>query len=296
MYYFKYITAAIFMITISCEKEIPFKEEESASRLVVQAELTQADTNYCLVSQSVSILSNDFSAKTLSNAKVEIFENDVKLGEFVEYNPLTRPGVYYYSNLVLTPLTNYKLVVSHPDFESAESSFTMPSKANDIEYSYEISERGTDLHVAFTDQANEINNYGISVYYTGTSTYYDYELEDSIEVTYDDYFICTQETFFDNTANINGKFCGLELLFDDKNKDGSRISFTLEKGVGSGDTLNIQLNSYSEGIIKHRLSLDKYWQTEGNFFAEPVQVYSNFTNGFGIFGGYWSYEKELVLE
>ena len=77
---------------------------------------------------------------------------------------------------------------------------------------------------------------------------------------------------------------------------GSRYSFTVEKGVLENDTINFKLNSYSEGIVKHRISMNKYNETAGNFFAEPVQVYSNFTNGFGIFGGYWSYEKELVLE
>ena len=189
MYHFKSIAAIIFMITISCEKEIPFKEEESASRLVVQAELTEADTNYCLVSQSVSILSNDFSAKTLSNAKVEIFENDIKLGEFVEYNPLTRPGIYYYSNLELTSLANYRLVVSHTDFETTESSFIMPSNLGEVELSYDFQAHGIDLKVEFNDQPNEVNNYGLIINNTIIQKYYDYELDDTLISVYDNYYI-----------------------------------------------------------------------------------------------------------
>ena len=34
---------------------------------------------------------------------------------------------------------------------------------------------------------------------------------------------------------------------------------------------------------------------KGNPFVEPVQVYENITNGYGIFAGYSSYKDSIVV-
>jgi hypothetical protein len=58
----------------------------------------------------------------------------------------------------------------------------------------------------------------------------------------------------------------------------------------------VSLMSLSEDYFKYKLSLEKYQETAGDPFAQPVQVYSNVENGFGIFGGYSVYRDSLFFE
>jgi len=55
------------------------------------------------------------------------------------------------------------------------------------------------------------------------------------------------------------------------------------------------LSSVSEDYYKYNVTLAKYEQTQGDPFAQPVQVYSNIENGFGIFGGYSSFSDTLII-
>ena len=58
----------------------------------------------------------------------------------------------------------------------------------------------------------------------------------------------------------------------------------------------LKLNYSKEDYFKYKLSLEKYQETAGDPFAQPVQVYSNVENGFGIFGGYSVYRDTLFFE
>ena len=52
------------------------------------------------------------------------------------------------------------------------------------------------------------------------------------------------------------------------------------------NTVDIYVNSISKEMYLYYLQLGKYSQSGSSFMAEPVMVYSNITNGLGIFGGY----------
>ena len=49
--------------------------------------------------------------------------------------------------------------------------------------------------------------------------------------------------------------------------------------------IRIYLHNISKSYYYYRTSLELYQNTSGNPFAQPVQVYSNIENGFGIFAG-----------
>ena len=49
--------------------------------------------------------------------------------------------------------------------------------------------------------------------------------------------------------------------------------------------LRFYLYNISQDYYYYRRSLELYNQTSGNPFAQPVQVFSNIQNGFGIFAG-----------
>jgi len=49
--------------------------------------------------------------------------------------------------------------------------------------------------------------------------------------------------------------------------------------------LRARVTSLSKGLFLFYKSINLYAQATGNPFAQPVQVYSNVDNGYGIFGG-----------
>jgi hypothetical protein len=51
--------------------------------------------------------------------------------------------------------------------------------------------------------------------------------------------------------------------------------------------VTLHIFSVSEDYYKYHISLIKYKKAEEDRFSKPVQVYSNVSNGLGIFGGYW---------
>ena len=51
------------------------------------------------------------------------------------------------------------------------------------------------------------------------------------------------------------------------------------------DYLEIRLNNLTKSKYLYKKSYDLYENASGNPFAQPIQVYSNITNGIGIFAG-----------
>lgn len=49
--------------------------------------------------------------------------------------------------------------------------------------------------------------------------------------------------------------------------------------------VDVYFSNVSESSHYYNRSFQLYQETQGNPFAQPVQVFSNITNGFGIFGG-----------
>ena len=63
---------------------------------------------------------------------------------------------------------------------------------------------------------------------------------------------------------------------------------------GSEGRLYVILSTVSEGQYRYTRSVDLQYENDGNPFAEPVQVYTNVENGFGIMAG--SSASQVVVD
>lgn len=94
---------------------------------------------------------------------------------------------------------------------------------------------------------------------------------------------------FDNNTGSEVYFSTYNL--SDDNKDGQEMYTGLGSSYlwGSSQTQHLQAEAtiitMNEDLFKYQTSYDAYWMSEDNPFAEPVIMYSNITNGVGIFGG-----------
>ena len=86
--------------------------------------------------------------------------------------------------------------------------------------------------------------------------------------------------------------------FSDELFNGNIYNYTLEVewNTQSGNILFANLYSIDRSLYLLNQSLRKYNQNFGNPFAQPVNVYSNIENGYGIFSSYSYHTDSLTVE
>lgn len=121
-----------------------------------------------------------------------------------------------------------------------------------------------------------------------------------------DVFFSSDELFSDNrlTSNFGGWPSFFSNVFDNSKLNGGDRTFVVDspkipasgRSVLSGDELweeeipsiparvMVELQSISPELYRYLKSVELYRITESDAFSEPVQIYSNVQNGWGIFG------------
>lgn len=282
--------SALFLL-ISCEKEIPLDKEESAPRIVVNGIFSAGDSIRVQITQSRDILYEE-TLPSLPDATAQLFDaaNNL-LGTFTHLN-----GEYYQlESFVPSANSSYTIRVTHPNFNEVSATSYVPKivSINAIDtlrkgdkMSYEIK---------FLDDPSVTNYYAITL--TKLSYYLDDLTGDTI--FYAEEYFTTPEIYVQNgSSDIDGSKWGNIFLFSDASFNGQSCSFTAQhdKAVWEDTVIAIvSLRSISEDYYKYSLTIDKYLQTQGSPFAQPVQVHSNVENGFGIFGAYSVYSDTLII-
>lgn len=216
------------------------------------------------------------SADLVENAKVELFKNDVLLTTFSKKNQ----SGFHFANLS-SPLkqdgATYRLRVSAPGFESIEAIQQMPSAVKIDTVTYRPQVKLTDpndpltyttkdeFFIEFQDPPSEKNFYVAEGFYyekTGRDSFLQYLNFYSLDPLSVSNYLSDQ--------SFNGK------------KGGWR-QHTYSTGKPSGSQYTIYLASLSEAYYLYYQSLNRYWNATDNPFAEPVVLYTNVKNGYGLF-------------
>ncbi|HIF14776.1 MAG TPA: DUF4249 family protein, partial [Bacteroidetes bacterium] len=148
------------------------------------------------------------------------------------------------------------------------------------EWGYSYGSIVAEFDIEIQDDAAVNNFYSILAYYADTlfnedSTYYDVYFQ-KLDLTSDDVFI-------DEASDWN------EVIFTDDLFNGQKISLKVKSEIWSyepGMVIYWTLINHSEDYFMYKKTFNVYQSVEGNPFAEPVQVFSNIKNGYGIFAGY----------
>ena len=284
-----------FTLFISCEKEIVLPENDSKPQVVVNCMFAADSTWLITLSESRALLNND-ALPYISNGTIKLLNDaDLEIGEFI----FDSEGKYRLS--APTPIvgSTYKIKVDVPGYETVSAAAYAPKMADIIAidtlskpHIYAMS-----YDIKIQDQINVANYYSVSI--IGRSYWVDTETMDTN--VYEVSGITTAEPYVANgyeDFETNERYAE-EFFFSDELFDGDLISF---KVIGSLITIDnpgfyrVCIKSYSEAAYKYFVSLKKYEQADGDFFAEPVQVISNIENGLGIFGGYSTYADTLWTE
>lgn len=292
----KIIIPAIIVMIISlssCVKILNDDLKKMEPKLVLNAALSPDSTITVNISQTHNVL-DDESADNLpfiNSATVKLFED----GEYLF--DLDNIGAGYYQKTGFYPQIgkSYRATASYGSFKPIEGTTTIPDAVPIIEFD-----------TLMFETADEYMGYGTE--YVGILTYQDpegianryqltckifYSDQDSITHFYDQYIssLESDERFYDNAYG--------NLLWNDKLTDGQkttiRFNFYYEDNYNNIKNRNTQkahfvfyFQSVNNEYYNYLKSLSIYDESGGGDdpFSEPVVIYSNIENGYGILGGF----------
>ncbi len=297
------LTVLISLVVFSCETtekidEFPLRP----SRLVLNSYFS-ADSIWAVqVSKSLSVLDNA-DLEYVGNATIKLYKNSV----FIDTIKETDGNGWYYSfkNLPETG-QSYTLEVSIPDYKTPiiaedyvpsavplsnveigiiDSSFYTESYYDDYYdsiFTYTYGNLQGTFEIAIDDPGNKDNFYEISVY-----SYVSYPDYNDPSIIYVDKRIINFSTE-DPVADENDSYLE-NIQFSDEIFNGQKYILKLDFqdwDAKKDKEYIIELTSLSEAGYLYKKSVKEYLNAYNDPFAEPVLIYDNIENGYGIFAGY----------
>ena len=278
----------------ACEQVIEPDLPEHTPRLVLQAFFTADSTWVAFVGRSVGILEPMPEREmAVADATVELLKEGRVIDELKFFQ---RDRVYVWEKGALQAGESYLLRVSAPGFAAIEATdaiptpvpteivsyLTRPSVRSDSRIKGDIS-----IKLEIQDPPGETNYYQIRMFAFFRSE----RLEGSFS-TQDPSIIADNAADEPFTEFYTAPFFK-DTLFDGQTHE---IELSSNYNVPEHTRLFLQILDISETYYEYVKSAELHEFTQENPFAEPVSVYSNVENGYGIFAGYSSQIFELVLE
>lgn len=297
-----FIALVLGFVAASCEKAEDVVDFPIVTPKLVANCFFQPDSAWNIhVSKSLSVLDNA-DIKVVEKATVLLYEDGVFL-DTAKLDPITH--FYTLSSNYPQRGKEYSIEVKAPGFTQIEASDIIPApipiedlsmRLTDSVLSYdEYSGQyyGTlkyEISLTFTDPPGEDNYYQLSGYWLE-------KLQDWSDTTI--YTIYRNDIWWsDNNQPILEETNNNYFLFSDKLISGQHFKFVAEfedYSYFSGKTYYFELKSLSEAGFSYKKTAALFQINQGNPLVEPVQIYNNIENGFGIFSGYCPSSKIIRL-
>lgn len=310
---------ALLCALSSCEQVIEPDLPEHTPRLVLHAFFTADGVWTAYVGRSSGILeSRPLRERSVADASVELLAGD-RVVEEMKFLEAAR--VYAFEDSTLEAGETYSLQVSAPGFATIRATDAIPKPVPTSILSYrtntsvrsesEISDEFS-IELEIQDPPGEANYYQISMYqvstgrgiwrYEGILSTKDPSIradngvdESSVEgESFSGEAPYFKDTLFDGrTHELELTYGGVSVLREDI----ARREEVAEDGQEPSNLKTyLQVLYISAAYYEYLKTARLHDYTRDNPFAEPLSVYSNVENGYGIFAGYSSQTFELVLE
>lgn len=279
------LLSTLFMVLLhsSCSNEIDYQSPEIKRRLVVYSIMQVNNDLGIYVGRTQSLKDKDVAF--VSDALVTIVDQTTNVCDTAI---LTDQDGVYVSNLPLKEGHHYSLCVEAPGFDAVYASDYIPAKVeissatfqDPFEYSSSDALFMGLLTLKFQDNVAEKNYYELLPVRRGTGS--------SGEVVYSrirPFRISNEIVSVDSEAQNSPQ----SILFDDHLCNGKEL--VLQIKIQSGGAPFIFLRNVSETYYHYQKSLytHLYTQPENGdlmFPVEPLGLFSNIKNGFGVFSSF----------
>jgi hypothetical protein len=190
----------------------------------------------------------------------------------------------------------YKVSVMPSGLDPVEAEMTMPPPVKIINIEWDSSDvrslNGPNdfvsfnlpFKVTFNDPPGEKNFYAIELFATRVKRYKDLTAGTThYDTTFEELRLRIDDP---GIASKNDS----RQWFPDTIIEGKTYTAPMNAGIfvysdGEIIELHVRLVSMSEEYFKYLTTMDLSFEVEGDPFSQPVQIYSNVSNGFGIFAG-----------
>ena len=304
----KYIlsTTLLFsLILISCDMETVIDLDiPPHDPVLVLNGILDTDTNAQLVvSHSVGAFSNT-NPSFINNANVMLYKNNqfidslypdtnvIDVEYLNEYIVSYLPMYYYKSDYIPEKDANYRIEVSHSDYNpiSAETSIPDDITLYNIDIDTTSSEEKIGFTFSFDDDANEQNYYRLKLFSSCIKSWYDASgnLIEGERFRGDAWFFSNDPSFPAGVPFEGYTFEGSNVVFTDALFNGQQKTITLdvesELKYADCDTVIIRFSTFSNDTYSYYNSLGEHSDKGelGLFGGEVIPVYSNVENGLGV--------------
>lgn len=283
-----YISTLILLL-FSCEKPIDFDAEIKEPKLVINSFLIADTTLFAHVSKSLSVIDNG-DLDNINDAEVTVYDAN---GNLLDNLSLYANGIYISHNIKPQEGEKYQIKVKKNGFKDVSGIDRVPFKTtlifHDSASSVYNGENVLKFDLKFNDDISEENYYIIRCIFFEVNYIYDNNnnIVDLTITSRENGFYCIDQSA-EGVNDNNYYYKGVYLqdgLFNGSTKNITIYASNYNLGEGSKLRFGFNLETVSENYYKYRLSVERFIETNGNPFAEPVQVFSNIENGFGVVGG-----------
>ena len=314
---YKILLFALMLSFVACDTVVDVDIPDEPPRLVANAFLMADSAVVLELTQSQSILSNA-PLQPVSGATAILLENDREVATLEELN-----SGNYCADFTPKVGNQYTLRISKGGYESVEATTSVrPAvviqalEVDTVVSFYDGYDNNSDsiftqrdvrineARLTFSDPAGERNYYEVTVY--RYQTYWEEVLNDQGEYveskpmrTLAPLYLRSDDSALtgagdDFVEGDGGEAYGQVLSFSDDFFNSKTYTFRFipeyyvdyySQESSQDYKIYVTLRSIDEGRYRYLRSVDLQYENDGNPFAEPVQVYSNVANGFGIVSG-----------
>jgi len=302
----------MLLFFIACEKQIYFPIDEGELKIVVSGVVNPDSVLVIAVSSSQRLLIGDDpyapSPDSLILDQIKLYEDNQFIGNLDYLERI----FYYLPEFKPQAGKTYRIEVTADERNPASAITSVPENVpiNYIDTSNIINEEGSKVvvvEIQISDPIGQENYYALQIF--GTQKYYDRK---------QDVFVDSLVRRYYHPKKLNGKsdefldvfFLDVnqdvrldhKLFFSDQMFDGKdflmKFEFTQNYRTHMPDSilLHVGLQQIDKSYYKYAVSEQKYRNSLNNPFAEPVQVYSNVKEGYGIFTSFNESSREILVD
>lgn len=304
----------IVILATACEKDVYIRIKDSEHKLVVSGLLFPDSALVVHVSQTIQASVTGPADTTWSGwdtliiYELRFYENDQFIGDLERI----RGSFYGLPDFRPVPGSTYRIEASAGERKPVSATTIVP-------YPVEMNSFDTTLFyeeglpvllratIGLSDRAAEKNYYALQV--AVTAKYYDWQegvLTDSLVTHYYQAKVPgRQENPLEFIDFLNGNdpiYFDRKLFFTDDLFSGRSVDLTFDLFDRNPLTqrfdtvkVSVELEQVDQSYYFYAVSYRKYVNTYNMPFTEPVQVYSNVKDGYGLFTSYTSERREFTV-
>jgi hypothetical protein len=279
-----FLAAIIFLFFISCEKVIPIDANFLKSKLVINSIFFKDSSCTVHISSSTSVLEK-ITYENIEDADLSVKDSNGNLIENLQY----LSNGFYKGSEKLQADNQYYLNAVHKNFNNVLATTSIPKNIS-IHHIDTLSylENGKErfrISVSFIDDGN-INNYYKLGVEMGKYVVDTLSLNGSTII--DSAIIYKWVKIYRDHEVLERTITNKEVIFNDNTFNGTTFSvnFSIKDVIRDSNInlafLKLYFYNIDNSLYNYEKSIKQYFDNYDIPFTQPVQVFSNIENGFGV--------------